>query len=606
MYHTQPAHTLNTNLYDTAQADEPSVAVSQSSPVLEQYDYSTCLPTQITHSHIASVPNPEAQYPNQAPYIPPNQRWARPLPDHTHQAPVQAPAAVQYAPHRRSSSQLSHESYSQNLSRRPSVDQASGYTMTPGYANVAQHQANQHEQNYYQQPTSSSGYAPAPSTHVYGSHIHANTSQQNGPSHHVQTYEPTQYQNQYQHMDSQNVPFESSATQTYGMFAPEEHLHQQQLAQNAPCDAYEDQEQGLLLAASYNFGVPADHAPAVEPQNHEHVKHEQYDGSQGQYHQHQGHEYHQQHNEQYGVAQSNGNGNVGYEYHQHVDQSASHSRRNSDFAVSHEQTQFQQQPESVAHYSYPQNTVQPPPASHVHSHSRSSSTSEPPTKKLAAAPSNPLLYPEESATKAQTQLVSTGENPNQPEDTLERQHARYYQHDLEIKFLERAGLKMGHPIGTSYPRNEYQDHQGATTSPLQQPQCFVPSQAPERPVPIPAPTMSAPGAQSPDKKEPQTTPKKPALACLFCRKRKIACGPPPPDSPDRTCNQCARRKQCCEYPTESRRGIRKPANKEPAKEEDDEDTPSPSAMRFVKHDPNELPKPKGKGRGKRSHSEMSA
>lgn len=29
--------------------------------------------------------------------------------------------------------------------------------------------------------------------------------------------------------------------------------------------------------------------------------------------------------------------------------------------------------------------------------------------------------------------------------------------------------------------------------------------------------------------------KKPALACLFCRGRKIACGPPVPGSKDRTC-----------------------------------------------------------------------
>jgi hypothetical protein len=29
--------------------------------------------------------------------------------------------------------------------------------------------------------------------------------------------------------------------------------------------------------------------------------------------------------------------------------------------------------------------------------------------------------------------------------------------------------------------------------------------------------------------------KKPALACLFCRGRKIACGPPVPGSKDKTC-----------------------------------------------------------------------
>ncbi|KAI6001700.1 hypothetical protein F5J12DRAFT_684288, partial [Pisolithus orientalis] len=51
--------------------------------------------------------------------------------------------------------------------------------------------------------------------------------------------------------------------------------------------------------------------------------------------------------------------------------------------------------------------------------------------------------------------------------------------------------------------------------------------------------------------------KKPALACLFCRGRKIACGPPPPGTKEKTCNQCARRHLKCEYPLESRRGMRK-------------------------------------------------
>lgn len=34
----------------------------------------------------------------------------------------------------------------------------------------------------------------------------------------------------------------------------------------------------------------------------------------------------------------------------------------------------------------------------------------------------------------------------------------------------------------------------------------------------------------------EDSPKKPlTLACFFCRKRKIACGSPPPGSKDRTC-----------------------------------------------------------------------
>ncbi|KII83207.1 hypothetical protein PLICRDRAFT_58528 [Plicaturopsis crispa FD-325 SS-3] len=51
--------------------------------------------------------------------------------------------------------------------------------------------------------------------------------------------------------------------------------------------------------------------------------------------------------------------------------------------------------------------------------------------------------------------------------------------------------------------------------------------------------------------------KKPMLACLFCRGRKIACRPPAPESKDKSCNQCLRRNLTCEYPKESRRGMRK-------------------------------------------------
>ncbi|KAJ7439764.1 hypothetical protein FB451DRAFT_942621, partial [Mycena latifolia] len=47
---------------------------------------------------------------------------------------------------------------------------------------------------------------------------------------------------------------------------------------------------------------------------------------------------------------------------------------------------------------------------------------------------------------------------------------------------------------------------------------------------------------------------KQVMACLFCRARKIGCVRPPPEEPDQTCNQCARRERECEYPTESRRG----------------------------------------------------
>ncbi|KAH9919563.1 uncharacterized protein B0H18DRAFT_866114, partial [Fomitopsis serialis] len=51
--------------------------------------------------------------------------------------------------------------------------------------------------------------------------------------------------------------------------------------------------------------------------------------------------------------------------------------------------------------------------------------------------------------------------------------------------------------------------------------------------------------------------KKPIMACLFCRERKIACGPPTLGSSEHRCNQCARRDLLCEYPKESRRGMHK-------------------------------------------------
>ncbi|KAF7303500.1 Zn(2)-C6 fungal-type domain-containing protein [Mycena indigotica] len=48
--------------------------------------------------------------------------------------------------------------------------------------------------------------------------------------------------------------------------------------------------------------------------------------------------------------------------------------------------------------------------------------------------------------------------------------------------------------------------------------------------------------------------KKQALSCFFCRERKIACGRPEDGSVDGRCNQCARRKIACTYPTVSHRG----------------------------------------------------
>ncbi|KAF9044981.1 hypothetical protein BJ165DRAFT_1611211 [Panaeolus papilionaceus] len=48
-------------------------------------------------------------------------------------------------------------------------------------------------------------------------------------------------------------------------------------------------------------------------------------------------------------------------------------------------------------------------------------------------------------------------------------------------------------------------------------------------------------------------PRRPSLACTFCRERKIACGRPPSDSEDQTCNQCERRGFTCEYTNDPKR-----------------------------------------------------
>ncbi|KAJ8083834.1 hypothetical protein PM082_002600 [Marasmius tenuissimus] len=77
-------------------------------------------------------------------------------------------------------------------------------------------------------------------------------------------------------------------------------------------------------------------------------------------------------------------------------------------------------------------------------------------------------------------------------------------------------------------------------------------------IPLTKPNHNPPKVQKRRPTTPQSNEKKNlALACFFCRGRKIACGPHDPTSSDRTCGQCHRRSLKCEYPTESRRGMRK-------------------------------------------------
>ncbi|KAF7376710.1 hypothetical protein MSAN_00088000 [Mycena sanguinolenta] len=55
----------------------------------------------------------------------------------------------------------------------------------------------------------------------------------------------------------------------------------------------------------------------------------------------------------------------------------------------------------------------------------------------------------------------------------------------------------------------------------------------------------------------KNAPKRPPLACLFCRGRKITCGPPSGGKEGGPCNQCQRRAIKCEFPAEGRRRMRK-------------------------------------------------
>lgn len=64
----------------------------------------------------------------------------------------------------------------------------------------------------------------------------------------------------------------------------------------------------------------------------------------------------------------------------------------------------------------------------------------------------------------------------------------------------------------------------------------IPSWSPHQisPEPVPAP-REASVSRSTKRKRGKDSDKKPPLACLFCRGRKIACGPPPPDGDGKTC-----------------------------------------------------------------------
>ncbi|KAJ1304865.1 hypothetical protein OPQ81_005999 [Rhizoctonia solani] len=197
--------------------------------------------------------------------------------------------------------------------------------------------------------------------------------------------------------------------------------------------------------------------------------------------------------------------------------------------------------------------------------------SSPPENSLTGGRSRDLFIQQRQAASYQQELQAQQElkyqlsgDFQQFEATHRRQNSFTPSQDNNYMAPHEAPHQQNHP-GHQRHDSSSSDHYSHRLAPAP----IVPSQARERVLPYP---HASPEVE--EKKE--SPPKKPALACLFCRKRKIACGPPPPDNPDRTCNQCLRRKQHCEYPTESRRGIRK-APKEPAPEE-------PTVHKFVHGD----------------------
>ncbi|KAI0047911.1 hypothetical protein FA95DRAFT_1558570 [Auriscalpium vulgare] len=104
----------------------------------------------------------------------------------------------------------------------------------------------------------------------------------------------------------------------------------------------------------------------------------------------------------------------------------------------------------------------------------------------------------------------------------------------------------------------------AAPAPVQDPAPVIPHATDTtRPAPVTPPTANTvrlpPPAAAEDDRRLRRKVIRPiqSMACLFCRARKIACGPSNlTQAYEKTCGQCARRGLVCEYPKESRRGLR--------------------------------------------------
>ncbi|KAG8727898.1 hypothetical protein FRC10_005487 [Ceratobasidium sp. 414] len=553
---------------------EPDVAVEHASPVV--HSCTAYRPSYIP-AHIPG-PNPEAQFPDQARsygQVPPGQCWARPL-------PKQDPPAK----YRRTSSHQEHPRH------RPSSDHAAartgtlGYDGAPGYGGY--HPAYP-PQGYAHPPVAYQNYyAPV---HA-GSHVHHVEPQAHyhPESYHPKPYrhEPYQYRAEPQlHANRRYQNAVPASAPTYGLYAPQEHVDQQYVAQNAQFEAFQglSDTQNMLLNAPDKFEDPDDlPVPAQQDQRLESPS----------YHQHvEPQAYHQHVTPQMNATVAPSQGHPNYAHH------PGHARRASRFEAPLEQVSFQ-----VVHQhdAFVQN--------HQHPHAHHSAPQAPELEQtsLLQYPTTPVqAHAQVDGQSPESQLT-----PGEPAQTPERREAIGYQRDLEDRFRKRARqlvAKVGSAFGPEheeseqgesesrslhhYQQHQYQQQRVQQLAPLVPP--VVPSQAHEHPAPV------TPSSQAETKKDGPPSPKKPALACFFCRKRKIACGPPPPDSPDRTCNQCMRRKQICDYPAESRRGIRKTPKEAAAPVED-----QPTVHTFVHDDGSSLGESsKGKAtRRKRTHESV--
>ncbi|KAG8746652.1 hypothetical protein FRC10_004255 [Ceratobasidium sp. 414] len=587
---------------------EPAVAVEHASPVVHSY---TAYPPSCIPAHVPG-PNQEAQFPDQARsygQVPPGQRWARPLPE-------QDPPAK----YRRTSSHQEHPRH------RPSLDHAAartgtlGYDAAPGYGGyhpAYPPQGHAHApvayQNYYAPVHAGSHVQHVEPQAHYHPEPHYHPESYHPESYHPEPYrhEPYQYRAEPQvHVDRRYQNAVPASEPTYGLYAPQEHVDQQYVAQNAQFESFQgpSDTQNMLLNTPYKFEDPDDlpdpaqqdfhHQRFESPSYHQHVE-------SPSYHQHvepqvqfQAYHQHVAPHMNATVAPSQMHTVAPSQVHPNYAHHPGHARRASEFEAP-DQVSFQ-----VAHQhdAFVQN--------HQHPHAHHSAPQAPELEQTSL-----LQYP---TTPVQAHAQVDGQSPEsqstlgEPAQTPERREAIGYQRDLEDRFRKRARqfvAKVGSAFGPEHEQSEqgesesqsshhYQQHQyqqqvQQQLAPLVPP--VVPSQAHERPAPV------ASSSQAETKKDGPPAPKKPALACLFCRKRKIACGPPPPDSPDRTCNQCMRRKQICDYPAESRRGIRK-APKEAATPVEDQ----PTVHTFVHDDGSSLGESsKGKAtRRKRTHESV--